>query len=277
MPGQVQRGNQDNSLGRGQTTSSPTPVAQELAGWLERTVVGLRWGEILWISAQKPIKTAVTALTDPARHDRALIPPFLLPSLPQLSTDYLDLAKACDPSQPLFALYPPSSHRNAQIGGSLDELVQLYADEIDRIRPTGPLALGGWSAGAVIDHALAIALLARGREVPLIVAIDGAIPSVDPGPRRWKAKLLLAGHRSVSALAQISALLKVGSPQHAVQGRKLWGDLVTVCQGPLLRLLRKFAPPPVLSLLGARFPGLAALLQRHPATLRISHPIIAPA
>jgi thioesterase domain-containing protein len=237
--------------------------------WLEKTAMGLRWGETLWIKAQKPINTASTALTNPTRHDEALVPLFMLPSLPQLSTDYLELAKACDPTQPLFALYLPSSRRTAVFARSLDDIVRLYVEEIVRIKPAGPIALGGWSAGATIAYAVAVDLLARGREVPCLVAIDGAMPSVDPGPRRWSAKILLAHHRTVSALAYLPALFKQGSIENPFGSRLLWCAIASVWDTPQFRLLRRLVPSPVASSLGARYPGLSAFLERHPATFAL--------
>lgn len=53
-------------------------------------------------------------------------------------------------------------------------LARRYAGEIGRIRPEGPLHLGGFCAGARVMEAAAQILLAEGREVALFVSIDHA-------------------------------------------------------------------------------------------------------
>jgi hypothetical protein len=86
--------------------AEPVKVLEEQALEDKRSnqalATALSWGEILWITKQKPVVGAVAALH--VNPDERLLPLFLIPSLPQLSTDYLALAEMTDPRQPLFTV-----------------------------------------------------------------------------------------------------------------------------------------------------------------------------
>ncbi|KPM54432.1 hypothetical protein ACG83_18075 [Frankia sp. R43] len=56
---------------------------------------------------------------------------------------------------------------------AVGEIAARYADAVVAAEPVGPIHLLGWSLGAVLAHALAGELERRGREVPLIVMLDG--------------------------------------------------------------------------------------------------------
>lgn len=60
----------------------------------------------------------------------------------------------------------------------LAALVDLYAAEIARIRPRGPLVLGGNCQGAIVALALTRQLVAAGREVRLFVAADSRFAEI---------------------------------------------------------------------------------------------------
>jgi thioesterase domain-containing protein len=55
---------------------------------------------------------------------------------------------------------------------SLRELADRHAETLDAGLPPGPVTLAGWSVGGVLAHAVAAALLARGRPVAGLVLID---------------------------------------------------------------------------------------------------------
>jgi thioesterase domain-containing protein len=149
----------------------------------------LSWGETMWIAKERPVLGVIAALQPEA--DPARLPLFLIPSLPQLSTDYLALAEMADPAQPLFALYLPSEMRKPGRATSVENLARYYADAIGQFRPEGPLALGGWSAGALIAEATADYLMERGRDVRLLAILDGALPGLKLPPRNIAARLKL--------------------------------------------------------------------------------------
>ncbi|HKO91896.1 MAG TPA: amino acid adenylation domain-containing protein, partial [Polyangiaceae bacterium] len=95
--------------------------------------------------------------------------------------------------QPLYALNAvglEGHERRAQ--HSIEEVAAIYARQVMRERPTGPLVLAGFSFGALVAFALVAELQRLGREVPLLISFDGfapGYPAVLPWPRRLKAHL----------------------------------------------------------------------------------------
>jgi thioesterase domain-containing protein len=166
----------------------------------------LRHGEALWISNITPVQGSIVAFHDPDTVDETLVPCFMLPSLPQLSTDFIELASMMDPRQPFFAGYLPSAMRHPATASSIAILAQHYATEIHTSWPTGPVAIGGWSAGPAIALATANLLRGLGHAVPLLVAIDGAPPSVALGPPGVFEKSRLTYYRLTNAAVTLTRL-----------------------------------------------------------------------
>lgn len=106
-------------------------------------------------------------------------------------TDFLALARRLAGSVRVFGVQaPPQRMKEPSFGASVTALADSYASAVAAAHPGGPIVVAGWSAGAAIALAVAHALRARGREVALVVAIDGApeIPSADLhpwDPRYW--------------------------------------------------------------------------------------------
>jgi thioesterase domain-containing protein len=142
----------------------------------------LSWAEILWVLKARPVEGTIAPLSPAHNVDNNLLPFFLIASLPQTSSDYLALAGMMDSRQPLFTVYLPSERRTPEHGSSVEKLAEYYAESITQFRPTGPLAVGGWSAGGPIAEAVARRLQNSGREVRLLVIIDGEIPSAPVPP-----------------------------------------------------------------------------------------------
>jgi hypothetical protein len=105
-------------------------------------------------------------------------PPFYcVHSLSGKVTDYVQLAALLGPDQPFFGIQMPAKNRNTEFGGALETIsVQtiagLYVKSLERFQPSGPLALGGWSFGAILALEMAQQLKARGRDVVALVAFD---------------------------------------------------------------------------------------------------------
>ncbi len=173
---------------------------------MDSLATALRRAEALWISNKSPVTGAVVAFHDPEYVDETLVPVFMLPSLPQRSTDFIELAGMMDPRQPFFALYMPSEKRHAETASTVAILAQYYASEIHKSWPTGPIAVGGWSTGVTVALAATSELRALGHAVPLLVVIDGAPPSVDIGrPTRFQ-KTRLTYFRLTNATASLAKL-----------------------------------------------------------------------
>jgi thioesterase domain-containing protein/acyl carrier protein len=60
---------------------------------------------------------------------------------------------------------------------SIRDMARIYADRIDRIHPTGPCSLLGWSFGGMVAHELAVELQQRGRIIAGLILLDA-----QPGP-----------------------------------------------------------------------------------------------
>lgn len=85
--------------------------------------------------------------------------------------DYVHLARVMDPDRPFYAmrslsLLPEKTPEN------IAKLAGIYADEIARLQPEGPISLGGHCGGANVARIISDRLVEMGREVDLLVVID---------------------------------------------------------------------------------------------------------
>ena len=69
------------------------------------------------------------------------------------------LARALDPDQPFYALAPLHG-RGGRLPVSIEEMATRYIDVIERTRPSGPIALGGYCHGALVAFEIARRLAA---------------------------------------------------------------------------------------------------------------------
>jgi thioesterase domain-containing protein len=105
-------------------------------------------------------------------------PPFYcVHSLSGKANDYIQLAALLGPRQPFFGIQIPTRNRDPEFGGALESIsvetiAHFYVDSIEQFQPAGPLALGGWSFGAILALEMAQELKARGRDVVMLVAFD---------------------------------------------------------------------------------------------------------
>lgn len=241
-----------------------TPSARER---IQRLGNGLRWGEALWIHKQRPLKGVVAAFHDTACADETRVPCFMLPSLPQLSTDFIELAAMMDASQPFFGLYLPSAKRRPETGSAVCTLAGYYADEIDKLWPTGPLCIGGWSAGATVALVVAQIMRSRGRDVPLLIVIDGAPPSVEVGRISPTEKASLTYHRLANVGKTLLALAGdiVRRVRHRTPQNPTVRDAIRLAwRNAPFRLIWERATSPLLSV-GSRLNERAP--PRHPAEI----------
>ncbi|MFC6011236.1 amino acid adenylation domain-containing protein [Nocardia lasii] len=83
---------------------------------------------------------------------------------------------------------PSGTARNLTV----DFLADTYATEINRLHPTGPVHLLGWSLGGQLAHATAIRLRAEGRDVTTLAMLDSVVlpDHADPPPRPRMRDLL---------------------------------------------------------------------------------------
>jgi acyl transferase domain-containing protein/thioesterase domain-containing protein/acyl carrier protein len=86
---------------------------------------------------------------------------------------YRALAKLLDPEQNFYGIQIPPELRNAEFTSSVEQMAHRYVDELLAFQPEGPYLLGGRSGGAPVALEMAQELRARGKEVALLVSIDG--------------------------------------------------------------------------------------------------------
>jgi len=83
------------------------------------------------------------------------------------------MARMLGPEQKFYGIQTPTDKRNAEFVSSIKSISQYYVDELVKFQPEGPFFLGGHSVGATIALEMSQQLIARGREVSLLVVFDG--------------------------------------------------------------------------------------------------------
>ena len=86
------------------------------------------------------------------------------------------VAALIDSDRPVFGLRPPSAKRDSSLHGKrVPWIVSMYLAELERIQPTGPYHLAGYSAGGLLSVEVARELIRRGNEVDLLAVLDPPI------------------------------------------------------------------------------------------------------
>ncbi|HKV39285.1 MAG TPA: amino acid adenylation domain-containing protein [Blastocatellia bacterium] len=87
-------------------------------------------------------------------------------------TCYRELAHHLGPEQPFHGLQAQGLGDNRLPLQDVRAMASKYIDELYRVRPEGPYALGGWSFGAIVAFEMAQQLVAQGRHVALLALFD---------------------------------------------------------------------------------------------------------
>lgn len=107
------------------------------------------------------------------------------------------LAAAIGPEQRFYGLHVTKTRMRPDCAASIEALAATYVAAIDAFAPTGPLVIAGFSCGAIVALEVAQRLRALGRDVPLLVALDGAPDNSGAALRRRDPRYLLALVRNV--------------------------------------------------------------------------------
>ncbi|GAB4585115.1 amino acid adenylation domain-containing protein [Nocardia sp. IFM 10818] len=108
-------------------------------------------------------------------------PLFCVHSAVPLAWCYSGLARQVT-DRPVYGLQALTLEGAPRADAGIDELADLYADEIVRVWPDGPYHLLGWSLGGQIAHAIAVRLRARGHTVATLAMLDSVIFPDDMPP-----------------------------------------------------------------------------------------------
>ncbi len=138
-----------------------TPTVQTLAAAIESTVAN---GDV-------PLGASALAPVLPLRGNGSGTPLICLHSAVPLSWCYSGLLPYVT-DRPVYGLQSPAISGQSRRYRSVEELAEVYLDELTRVQPEGPYHLLGWSLGGQLAHALAIGLRARGHDVDLLVMFD---------------------------------------------------------------------------------------------------------
>jgi thioesterase domain-containing protein len=125
------------------------------------------------------------------------VPFYCVHSLAGVVAELNELAEQMDPGQQFYGIGSPLMHLTKEYGSwSVEDRAKYYVEELIKLHPTGPIALGGWSAGVIVALEMAHQLKGLGREVALLVVIDWAPPTIAVKISGWRRSLKLA-HRVV--------------------------------------------------------------------------------
>jgi thioesterase domain-containing protein len=103
-------------------------------------------------------------------------------------TPLQDLALRLDPEQRFYGVQVPREKMTSAFAVSIEAVARHHVEALVAFQPEGPVVLGGWSTGAIIALEMAQQLRAIGRDVPLLVAFDGAPCNTGAGISRWNPR-----------------------------------------------------------------------------------------
>jgi len=105
------------------------------------------------------------------------------------------------PDQPVYAFQSVGADLGEPLRElSIEEMAAIYERELEVLPSRGPLVLGGFSLGILPAFELTCRLQSRGREVPLLVSLDGFAPGY---PQKHSLAVRLVDH--VARFTQASA------------------------------------------------------------------------
>jgi amino acid adenylation domain-containing protein len=105
---------------------------------------------------------------------------------------YRDLPRSFGLDQPLLLAQPAGGPEDGALEPTIERMAAVYAEELARLVPSGPIVVGGFSFGAIVAFELMHQLRQAGRDVPLFVSLDGMAPGYPvmlPLPARLRAHL----------------------------------------------------------------------------------------
>lgn len=108
------------------------------------------------------------------------LPLYFVHSLSGEVTSYNQFAKALGSSHQVYGIQATKKVQG-RVVSAIETLAAKYVHVLTSYQSEGPFVLGGWSVGAVIALEMAHQLRAQGREIPLLVVIDGELTNTGGG------------------------------------------------------------------------------------------------
>ena len=107
---------------------------------------------------------------------------------------YATLARLMSDRFSVFGIQATKGVIDGGTAWTIPTLATYYADKLHHFQPTGPIILGGWSAGAVIALEMAQQLRTRGRTISCLIVLDGILKNtggaLHPWDPRYQLKLI---------------------------------------------------------------------------------------
>jgi thioesterase domain-containing protein len=113
--------------------------------------------------------------------------------------NFLSLAQALDPRQPVYALHAHGLESRARADWTVAGHARRHLATIRRIQSTGPYFLLGFSFGGLVAYEMAQQLLADGADVAQLAIIDTPLPALE---------FARHGRRRHGALRQVSVAVR---------------------------------------------------------------------
>jgi thioesterase domain-containing protein len=140
-------------------------------------------------------KVALVPLNQRFNQDQPIL--YCVHDLSCSANAYLPMARTASPLLHVVGVQAPQTFgKRCEASGStfpasVADLASYYVAEVIEYQPSGPIIVGGWSIGAVIAMEMANQLVAMGRLVKLLVAIDGAPNNTLTGMKKSSARYYL--------------------------------------------------------------------------------------
>ncbi|MBS1002295.1 amino acid adenylation domain-containing protein [Acetobacter thailandicus] len=99
-------------------------------------------------------------------------PVFCIHPVLGVSWSFKELVALLPSEHPVYALQDAGLLLNENSPETVEELIDIYLDEILKIHPHGPYCFVGWSMGGVIAHGLSAQLRARGEQIQMLAMLD---------------------------------------------------------------------------------------------------------
>ena len=119
-------------------------------------------------------------------------PLYLVHSLAGEVTSLRRLGELVSADRAVYGIQATRERMRRECTTSIKSIAGYYVEALSSQRPSGPLFLGGWSAGAVIALEMAQILRRRGRDVRLLIVLDGRLRNVDASMSAWNPGFYLS-------------------------------------------------------------------------------------
>lgn len=152
---------------------------RQLAALLDRDSPGEKWTPIV------PFKSGGRGA-----------PLFLVHGIGGEVFSFRDLARQLPDDRRVYGIQAPGPGVTCDLPSGIEPLCARYIEAVLAVEPDGPYCVGGYSSGGIMALEMARQLRAAGKEVPLLLLLDGGLP---PGARTVSR---VARHTPATAVRQ---------------------------------------------------------------------------